>query len=261
MSRQKDESMNTSRRQFTKAVVSAAVAVPIMASVACKSDNTNNANSVASTATSKTCELQEADGNGYSSLTWARKPPEDHIPPMGIVGGSSLIIDSTNIFRETASGGGTFTYDEEPSLPNNKRYGNIEGVTIITEALSVPYLTHTYYNAFQPGTKLWIWYQNIKATASGDDTDFDNIGADPDMKINGGKGADGFRIVIGRKKFDYEKSHRKNRPHRYRHVNIGGERHFRIGKYQFLSASNQVLFEHNGADNYRIYLEFGHYQP
>jgi hypothetical protein len=256
MSREKEKSINTSRRQFTKVIASAAVALPI---VACKSDNTNNA-TVASTPPAKNCELQEADGNGFSSVTWARKPPEDHIPPMGIVGGS-LVIDSTNIFKETASGGGTWTYDEESSLPNNKRYGNIEGVTIITEALSVPYLTHRYYNAFQPGTKLWIWYQNIKATASGDDTDFDNIGAEPDMKLNGGKGADGFRIVIARKKFDYEKSHRKNRPHRYRHVNIGGERHFRIGKYQFLSATNQILFEDNGADNYRIYLEFGHYQP
>ncbi len=262
MSRQKKESTSTSRRQFTKGVITAAVAAPIATAVACKTDNANNTNRAEANQSPEPCELREHDGNGYSIITWERMPPEDHIPPMGLEGGGSVIIDSKNIFRETPSGSGSFTYDEDPNvIPNNLRYGDIESVTIITENASKPYLSHSYYNGFQPGTQLWVWYQNILTTPTGDDTDFDNIGADPDLKINGGRAANGFRIVVRQKKFDYEKSHRKNRPHRYRHVNISGERHFRVGKWQFLNAANQVLFQENGADNYRFYIEFGHYQP
>lgn len=252
----------TSRRQFTRAMVTAAVVAPIAASVACnKADNANTANRAGATPTSDDCDLKFGSGDGFKKATWERLPPEDHIPPMGIDGGGSVIIDSKNILRESGSGPGPYTYDENPSvIPPEKRYGDITEVTIITELSNAPYLSHSFYNAIQPGAQLWVWYQNIVQTASGDDTDFQGVGAEPDLKINGGRGVNGFKIFVRRKQLGYEKSHRKGRPNRYRHVNINGERHFRIAKWQVLNAANTVMFEDSGADNYHLYVVFGHYQ-
>lgn len=253
----------TSRRNFTKAIVTAAVAAPIVATVACsKATETNSTSRANATPTSDECELRFDNGNGFKKISWERQPPEDHIPPMGIEGGGSLIIDSKNLFRESGSGTGPYTYDEDPSIGTGNRYGDIKELTIITETSTEPYLSHSFYNSIQPGAQLWIWYQNLKPTPVGDDTDYDGIGAEPDLKLNGGRGVNGFKIFIRRKKLDYDKSHRKNRPHRYRHVNINTppERHFRIAKWQVLNSANTVMFEDSGADNYRLYVTFGHYQ-
>jgi len=254
----------TSRRQFTKAMVTAAVAAPIVASVACnKADDANTASRASATPTSDDCDLKFGSGTGFKKATWERLPPEDHIPPMGIEGGGSVIIDSKNILRESGSGTGPYTYDEDPGIiPPERRYGDIKEVTIITELSNAPYLSHSFYNAFLPGTQLWVWYQNIRPTPVGDDTDFEGIGAEPDLKINGGRGVNGFKIFVRRKQLGYEKSHRTGRPNRYRHVNINTppERHFRIAKWQVLNAANTVMFEDSGADNYRLYVVFGHFQ-
>ncbi len=261
MKNDNDSSGKTSRRQFTKAVVTAAVSVPIAATLACKTNDATPADRAKATATPEPCGLIAADGNGYKKITWERLPPEDHIPPMGFEGGGSLIVDSKNILRETGSGNGPYTYDEDPAIITvDKRYGDIKEVTVIIEESGAPYLSHSFFNSFQPGAQLFIWYQNIVQQPTGDDTDYEGIATEPDLKVNGGRGNNPFKIYVKQKKFNYDKSHRKNRPHRYRHANIGNERHFRIAKWQVLNAANTVMFEHNGADNYRLYVTFGHYQ-
>jgi hypothetical protein len=252
----------TSRRAFTKTLVTAAAVTPVVASLSCKTTNTTTSTKANATPRPD-CDLKVVDGNGFTQTTWEIIPPHDHIPPMGIDGGGSIITDSKNRLRESGSGTGPYTYDDA-LIATHDRYGDIQALTIITELADPPYVSHAYYNAFQPGTKLCVWYQNIVGTASGDDTDYDPTvynPADPDFTVRGGRRADGFQIVVKRKSLDYDKSHRKNRPNRYRHANIGGERHFRIGQWQVLNSANVVMFQHSGADNYRFYVEFGHYQP
>ena len=96
MEDERDKPETTSRRDFAKAVVTAAVAVPIAASLvgdstAVGQSKTRAKRPAVTGATPTTIELGECP----EQVVWNRG---DHIPPMGIDGGGELRIESHNLF-------------------------------------------------------------------------------------------------------------------------------------------------------------------
>ncbi|MEO8433274.1 MAG: hypothetical protein ABI596_00135 [Pyrinomonadaceae bacterium] len=182
---------------------------------------------------------------------------------MGIEGGGSLVIDSRHKFHESGSGSGPYTYTEE-GVDDEDRYGDIDIVTVITEIESKPFVSVLGYTALLPGTELWLWYQDISASPVGeDDATFPPVtfpDNDPQIRIVGGSGANLFKLMVKRKKFSHDKSHKKNRPHRYKQGGGSGlARHFRIGQWRLVRAGTTLVGD-KGAENYNFFVRFGHYQ-
>lgn len=267
----------SSRRQFTRAMVTAAVAAPMAASmVGCGTGSSGPpaasmpAAGPSAAATDRAplttgenpCTRTVRDG--YTEISFGGSSKiEEHIPPMFFRGGS-LIIDSRNKMNETGSGNGPFTYTEDGVSDPNDRYGDIRGATVITETTDVPFVKLAMYSGLLPGAQLLLWYQNISATPQGDDDAFyppvtfsDN---DPDVRVIGGRGADFLKIIIKRKKLGTGKSHKSKLPNRFTHASGGGlARHFRIGQWRLVNGAT-TLVGASGDEDYGIYLHFGHFQ-
>jgi len=254
----------TSRRQFTRTLVTAAVAAPIAASMAGCKNEPSGPTEGAKVRRDEPCLAKTTVGNGYTEITCdAPVSPEEHIPPMGIDGGGSLIIDSRHKFL--VSGSGPYTYVED-SVPNVDRYGDIETVRVVTEMTDTPFVKHVIYAGFAPGTQLLLWYQDISQSPQDpDDTTFPNTSYPPngsDIRIVGGKGANLFKMAVKRRAFDTDKSHKKGRPNRFKHVGGGGmARHFRIGQWSLVNSAGAPLVTQSGDERYQFYVWFGDYQP
>ena len=279
----------TSRRQFTRTMVTAAFAAPIVASIAgCQTASPTNTPGATPTAaptggpspsptaspTAQTgtggvhpqepCPCKATIKNGYTEISFGGPGgPEEHIPPMRIEGGGSLTIDSKNKLKKTGSG--PYNYVEDGVDPGDQ-YGNIEQAMVITETEDEPYLSTVIYVGFQQPTQLWLWYQDISKTpADPDDTTFPSAtfpDNDPDIRFVGGKGSNLFKIAVKRKKLDEAQSHKKNRPHRYKHGDGGGmARHFRIGQWRLVDSAGTTLVGHSGAENYTFHVKYGDFQP
>jgi len=267
----------TSRRQFTRTMVAAAVAAPIAASmVGC--DRGSNAPPVetpspagpstaptqqAATANQNPCTLTVRDG--FTELSFGGDlGPEEHIPPMGF-GGGSLTIDSRHKLKVDGPGSGPFTYTEDGVSDPDDQYGDINGATVITETATKPFVRVAIYSGLQPGAQLLLWYQDISAMPQNDDDAFyppvtfaDN---DPDVRVIGGQGPNPFKIVAKKKRLDPDKSHKAMRPNRFRQTSGGAlARHFRIGQWRLVNSAGTTLVGAGGDENYTIYLRFGAFQ-
>jgi hypothetical protein len=265
MSKQKEESKRTSRRQFAKTAVTAAVGASM---IACQRNGKDQRAAADKTDHSR-CPATITQGNGYIATTCdAEITPEDHIPPMGLEGGGSLIIDSKNKFDVSGTGTGPYTYVESgPPIPHN-RYGQVSGGTVIAETDTGEFFTKVDYTFVPPGAHLLMWYQDInpRNPSGSDEVDYlplPNPLPDPDIRIQGGKTGDLFKITVKRKALQADKSHKKNRPTRWRHTGGGGmANHFRIGLWRFVDPSNHdaTIVEGSGDENYNIYLKFEHFK-
>lgn len=262
MKNDNDSSEKTSRRQFTKAALTAAVATPIAASMlACDGGKKTAESSPAKNSSECPVEVKEEDG--YLQIDYdAEITPEDHIPPMGFDGGGSLTIDSKN--KLTEKGGGPYTYEDDVVTVPHDKYGEINGAFVITEYKIKPFLKRVEYNSIQPGAELLLWYQDIdpRNPSGSDETDYKPLPSplpEPDIRVKGGGGGRVLTITSQRKKFDPSKSHKKNRPHRFRHADGGGPgSHFRIGRWE-LKRGNTTIVGAQDDDNYQIYLYFEDY--
>jgi hypothetical protein len=260
----------TSRRQFTKAIVTAAVAAPIVASMAsCKgSESQNNSATPSATPTPTGPVIIPCAAGAHG---------EDHIPPMGIDGGGSLRLELSNKLT-TADTQSPFTYVETGITNANERYGELESVVVIAEffpKVNNEYLSINTYTGFPSGSQLLLWYQKIfprnEPGPNDPDVGFENVATypdrDPDVRIIGGPGNGRyFQMIIKHKKLppQPDKSHKNGRPWRYHHqsdANIPGlGRHFRIGQWRIVNSGGEVVvapgFEGRGALDYRIYPTF-----
>jgi|GEM_PF-2194546 len=284
MENESNPTETTSRRQFTRTIVTAAVAAPIAASLAaCRPEpsppgttppgsptqpGTPSASATPSPI-SGPCQCPSTPHDGYTEISFGNDHPggtEEHIPPMRIDGGGSLIVDSRHKLKPNGSGNGPFTYDEDGVTDPDDRYGEIDRVTVITEIATEPFLQAVIFSGFQPGTQLWLWYQNISPTpVDPDDTTYPPVtfpDNDPDIKFIGGRGANTFKLFVKKKRLDESKSHKKNRPRRYAHSGGGVmARHFRIGQWRLVTSTGTTLVGANNADNYTFYVRYGHFQP
>jgi hypothetical protein len=268
----------TSRRQFTKAIVTAAVAAPIAASMAGCAKGPGetppastpspgpSAVSTAGTATSTSecCTITTLAGIKEISFA-AALGTEDHIPPMRLDGDGSLVIDSRVKFAESGTGTGPFTYTEDGITSDDDRYGDITGAVVISEISTQPFVKISLYLSILPGAELLLWYQDISASPVGDDdVTYPTVtfpDGDPDVRINGGRAATKFKLITKRKKLDTGKSHKPKRPNRFKQTDGGVlARHFRIGQWRLVNGST-TLAEGKGDDDYTVYLRFGHFQP
>ena len=268
---------STSRRQFTKAIVTAAVAAPVAASLAgCEKGPGGtppastpspgpSAVSSAGTAASTTECCTITPQAGITEISFAAALGiEDHIPPMRLDGDGSLVIDSRIKFAESGTGTGPFTYTEDGITSDDDRYGDITGAVVISEISTQPFVKISVYFGILKGAELLLWYQDISEPPVGDDVTYlpgtfpDD---DPDVRINGGRAANKFKLTTKRQKLDIGKSHKPKRPNRFKQKDGGVlARHFRIGKWRLINGTT-TLAEGQGDDNYTLYLRFGHFQP
>jgi hypothetical protein len=188
---------------------------------------------------------------------------------MEIYGGGSLVVDSKNKLDTSDTGVGPFNYGEVEPIDNHDRYGEIEQVVVIIETGlgAPPFFDAVILKGFSAGTQLCLWYQDISPSpVDPDDTTFPAVtfpDTDPDVKFIGGRGANKFKVVVKRKRFDTpSQSHKKNRPNRYTH-SAGGPmaRHFRIGQWRLLKSDGSMLVGQSGADNYTLYVTYADYIP
>jgi hypothetical protein len=269
------KSIETSRRQFTRAMVTAAVAAPIVGSmVGCQRESPTQANTTANTSGPPTgsspslhCPCTPNVKTGYTEISLgALIHPEEHIPPMEIGGGGSVVVDSQNKLDTSDTGSGPFNYAEAAGVTDPNRYGEIEQVIVITELPAHPYLDGAIYKGFTSPPQLWLWYQDISPSpVDPDDTTYPPVtfpDADPDVKFIGGRGANKFKMVVKRKKLDSSQSHKKNRPNRLLQSPGGGlARHFRIGQWRLVDSTGTALVGNSGADNYDFYVTYADFIP
>lgn len=273
-----DSIETNSRRQFTRTILTAAVATPILASMAgCKgggdggtptpTPGASPSPTAGGTATSD-CPCTVTTGEGFKEVSYGGIGPEDHIPPMLFGGGGSLVIDSRHKLKVEGTGTGPFTYTEDGVEDDDDRYGDIKGAVVITERGSNPFVQMSHYGSLLPGAQLLLWYQDISPSPVGDDdvtyplVTFPD--ADPDVRVIGGRGPNHFKIVLKKKALDGTKSHKPKKPNRFTH-NSGGllARHFRIGQWRLINAAGTTIVGANdaGNENYTIFVQFGHFQP
>lgn len=266
-----------SRRAFTKSVLTTLASAPLAASLMSCSNQGGSQNQPAATsstpvstpasspssaAASPTPRTTMTGGCTITSCDFALQT-EDHIPPMDLEGGGSIHLDSLNKLKKT--GRGPFNYVED-GVDDEDRFGDLIKARIITELDDKPWVTDVLYSGFQPGTQLLLWYQDISPDpGDDDDTTFPPVtfpDNDPTLRIRGGKGADKFNMMIKKKSLSIQKSHKRHRPHRYRHGGGSGlAREFRIGQWRFVDKDGNTLCGHAGAENYRFFLYFGDFQP
>src|SRR5688572_10446926 len=136
--KESDELKKTSRRQFTRAVVTAAVATPIAASMLACAGGKKTAESTPKQ-DCPDCPVEVKEVDEYLQIDYAPAINiEDHIPPMGLGGGGSLTIDSKN--KLTEKGGGPYTYEDNVVTVPRDKYGQIDGAFVITESATKPFL-------------------------------------------------------------------------------------------------------------------------
>jgi hypothetical protein len=255
MSKHDRDITDTSRRNFTKAMVTVAVATPIASLV--------NKSVKAERLHADDCPVDVKPRTGYTEITFKNESTtEEHIPPVDLNGGGSLTFDSRNQLQH--SGSSPYVYVEQGVSDDCDLYGEIKSAYIISELDKAPWLTVSRYVGFLPGTQLLLWYQKISPEPQGNDTTFPPVSYpdnDPDIRIVGGNQANKFRMVVKTKKFKTDKSHKENKPYRFKHGDGGSlGRKFRIGQWRFVDSGNRPIVEDKGAESYNIYLTFDDFQ-
>ena len=183
------ELISTSRRNFTKAILTAAVAAPMAASLVGCQKQASEMNRAAATATPGGPSIIPC-GSGVGS--------EEHIPPMELDGSGSLRLELSNKLatRDTAP---PFRYFEDGINNPNDRYGELESVLVISEffpKVNNQYIDIQNYVSLPSGSELLLWYQKIYPAnpPSGNDPDvkYENVVTFPpndhDVRIIGGPG-------------------------------------------------------------------------
>jgi hypothetical protein len=291
MKNDNDSSEKTSRRQFTKAVVTAAVAAPIAASIACSRGSVNQPVQNVSPGGSPTAALtgptiRSCDaGVGF----------EDHIPPMGISGGS-LRIELQNKFL-APNAQPPFIYVEGAPVAPAERYGMLDKVRIISElpppppGSNQPLITDVTYSLLPTDSELWLWYQRILGDNQPGPEDPDGeyqppnfTTNSPDFRIKGGRAGNFMSLTVKHKELtqNFDHTHKKGRPFRFKHESDNSipalKRHFRIGqwmivlpdgtgmivlpdgtKFKTVEDAQHNKFQGSGAEEYRMFLFFKHF--
>ena len=259
----------TSRRQFTKAIVTAAVAAPIVASVACKTEPSAQPNPVGQNSSSPAARAgsevtvgmrEECFPSGGGLL--------EHIPPMGVDGGGgSLLIETTAKLKKGAGS----TYEDDVAPDAEDKLGDIKIVHVITEQAKHPYLTIVRYSTLPTECRLLLWYQFLKRDAGTDDCDYvaSTFPGSADVEIWGGNKTAGhaMKMTFREDLKSKEKTYKCKHPHRYRQADKGGnEGHFRVGQWQIVDKDRKILFSDNVnsaniPEHFRFYVTFDHYNP
>jgi hypothetical protein len=249
MSKHDRENTDTSRRNFTKAIVTAAVAAPVVASLT----NCGKPKEQKTEMTSAPSDGPKINGCFGAGLPGTGVFTE-HIPPMGIDGGNgSLIIETHNKLQLRA--GTTSEYEDVNENPND-RYGEIKNVRVITETGKLLYLEDVRYGDTLPdGCQLQLWYQRISATAPTPaptppqpaDCIYDpreDFKRPADVTIKGGRGGQFFRMTLPSALGPEENTFKCGRPTRYKHADASTARsHFRVGQWRMVGPDGAVLFD------------------
>ena len=263
MAKEGDNLKRTSRRQFTRAAITAAVVGSL---AACKSESPGPTNQTAKQDCPE-CPATITTHPDYTEIVYMGGiTGEDHIPPMRFEGGGSVVIDFAHKLNQSGSGNGPFTYEETDVPDEDDRYGEIKGATVISETDTGSFIAINTYSQFPAGTQLWIWYQEIDPTNPSGDDEIDykplpNPLPDPDVVLTGGRPNSYLKLTIKRKGLEVHKSHKKSRPTRRKHTGGNGQpTHFRIGLWRFVKNNGaSTIVEKSGAENYNIYVDFHHF--
>ena len=235
---------DSSRRNFTKAMVTAAVAAPVFASmIGCAKPNEQ-----------KTAAVAKSDGGPKRTPCFGEGPETgitaEHIPPIGVDGGNgSIIIETHNIL---ALRPGTFEYQDTGTGDN--RYGEIEQVRVITELSMPPYLEDVRYGApLSDGCQLLLWYQKISASAPTPpptppaDCHYDpneTFNRPADVTVKGGGHGQPFTMTFPGALKPGENTFKCNLPTRYTHADVTpGRNHFRVGKWRIIGPDGSVVVD------------------
>lgn len=236
----KDE--KTSRRQFTKAVITAAITVPAIVTVANCSGTQQSNNTQPPSNTPPTNKAARTGGPQKMECFETKGTVEEHIPPMGFDGGGgSLLLESANALSDRTT---PFNYVEDGVSQPHDRYGELDEVRVITELIDPPYIRDVVYSGFSDGSKLLFWYQKIKAGEC--QYDFTTpYPTDPDVMIIGGHNGVRFFTLKTKSKLDARQPTFKcARPHRYRHPDSAmATSHFRIGRWRIVGPDDVTIFE------------------
>lgn len=249
----------TSRRQFTKAIVTAAVAAPVVATIACRRepsppDPPKSEPRAPEGAIKEEC--CKTVGGGVL----------DHIPPMGFDGGGgSLLIETTTKLRKVGS-----NYEDESDITSKEKLGDIKVVRVITELAKDPYVTIIRYSSLPANSKLLLWYQYLKSVPGLDDCEYQpsTFSGTHQAQIWGGNKAAGrpLQMTFPEDLKPKEKTYKCKHPHRYRQADkAGNSGHFRVGQWQIVNGTT-VLFSDsvnsaNIPEHFRFYVTFGDYNP
>jgi len=260
MPNRENQDLKTSRRSFTKIATTALVALPALVSWSCK----------------KTPPPPPDNGPPTTPTTdvcFSSGGVEEHIPPMGVTDGGSLILETTGEIEKKSN------YYEQKNPADEDRLGDITKVTVITETATKPYLTVNRYYVLPPNSQLLLWYQRLKQNPGNDECDFEPIKFDevpPDVTIQGGNKAAGrpLRMSFPEDLKPKEKTHKCKRPHKYTQPDKSGSQgHFRIGQWRLVDGNKQVIKDVFGKpfedsvnkptipEHFSIYIDFDHYDP
>lgn len=250
----------TSRRQFTKAIMTAAVAAPIMTSIACRQPDPSPPSPPKSDTPVPTGPIQEVcfkvGGGGVL----------DHIPPMGFDGGGgSLLIETTTPLKKVGSG-----YEDDADITSEDKLADIKAVVVITELAKYPYVTITRYSGLPVNSKLLLWYQFLKNAPGQDFCDYQPstfTGPHQAQILGGNKAANRpLQMTFPEDLKQKEKTFKCKHPHKYRQADKqGNSGHFRVGQWQIVSGST-ILFSDNVnsaniPEHFRFYVTFDSFNP
>jgi hypothetical protein len=261
----------TSRRQFTKIVTGAMIAVPTLVSLSCTSKQQQQQQPcppVGQNPRPKDPTIDNCFSTGGGGT-------EEHIPPMGITDGSSLLVETTGELEKKGD------YYEEKAPKDEDKLGDIESVIVITESAKDPYVSFKRYWILPPNSQLLLWYQNLKEMPGSDECDYEPTTFDPEkpaVRIQGGNRDAGrpLRMSFPKDLKPKEKTHKCKHPHRYRQADNPGPagRHFRIGQWRIVDGSGKVIKDLFGKpfedsvnnsetipEHFLIYINYDHYNP
>lgn len=272
MKNDNDSSEKTSRRQFTKGVLTTAVVLPVVASISCQT-------APCPPPPPPPTELNPPTGPTMGKCFPSGGGTLEHIPPMGFDGGGgSLLIETTTPLVKNGA-----VYQDVPAIPDDK-IGDILEVRVVTEMAKRPYVDDVRYYLLPPDCKLRFWYQYLLASPGPNDCQYQPIPnfdvKTHDVEIIGGKkSASPPRTLSMSFPEDLkakEKTYKCKHPHRYRQADkTGNSGHFRVGQWRIVDINGNVVkdnvtgkpFEDNVnnattiPEHFRFYVTFDHYEP
>lgn len=181
---------------------------------------------------------------------------EDHIPPLGVRGGSFSIELKHDLV----------SLPDVPTDPRPKKYtantldaeqyGRITRVLVFTEIEEdVDRLPHSF--TLDDNVELRIWLQTVKRSPA-NERDFDALSSEPQVVIKGGVpagvGKFKLRIELDNNLGARGATHKGHRLSRFSHNGFG--RDFRIGRWRVVDRRNNVRAQGEGDENYDFLIFF-----